>query len=48
MGIGLIYLDKKDKQKAIENFQQAAQIFKAQGDTKNHQLMIGAVQELQE
>ena len=42
-----IYFDKKDKQKAIDNFQQAAKLFKAQGDTKNHQLMIDALKEIQ-
>jgi len=43
---GIIYYEIGDKQKAIENFQRAAQLFLAQGDTANYEKIMNLLKGL--
>ncbi|MHC5917296.1 MAG: tetratricopeptide repeat protein, partial [Nostoc sp.] len=44
---GLLYLNKEDKQKAVQDLQQAAQLFQAQGNTAAYETVINILKDLQ-
>ena len=47
MGRGLVYLEKGDKQKAIEDLQQAAKLFQAQGNSAGYEQVMNTLKKLQ-
>ena len=46
MGRGLVYLQFNDKQKARENFQEAARLFLDQGNTALYKTAMGILKKL--